>query len=190
MPSTKQEKIPADTFKEENILEPSSIKSYYEMLASRYVIRIHRSAVQMILDAKKDFNNDLIDDALEEWDYIALCLDRAPNSEDGLSHHAVLEEIRPTFAALRKLSKDATWNEIIVDEMSAFDDLIKDGVEYGWSWDSIVQLFKDLVHIDTAIRYGASPEISGEKLFELVSQKAWEANISADIIEAENKMKK
>lgn len=171
---------------EENILQPTSIQSHYEKLASRYVITIYRQIVGITLERKEDFDSQLIENALEEWDYIALCLDRAPIVEDELIHANILEEIRPPFALLGKLSEDATWNEIIVGAMSDFGDPISQGIESGWSWDRVLRLYHDNDNIDAALRYGVSPDISPEMLNRVIEQEVWEINMHTAMIKADN----
>jgi hypothetical protein len=141
------------------------------MLASKHIIGLHRDLILGDLNKRNCFDDQSIEKVLEEWYYIALCLDRAPKAEDDLSHAALLEELRLPYALVRELPEDATWNEIIVKAMSEFDEPIQAGIECNWPWEKVFQLYRASQHIDCALRYGADPDVSPERLLEIMRQR-------------------
>jgi hypothetical protein len=186
MTDREQKNRPGEAAQEESILEPTNIQSHFEMLASKHIIGLYGELVRMDLEERNCFDKQLIEEVLEEWHYIALCLDRMPKAEDNLSHADVLEEIRAAYALGRELPAEATWNEIIVDAMSDFDEPIKAARECNWSWERVLQLYRDSDHIDTALRFGVDPDVTPAKLREIIEQKTWEIRMGNAQREAEN----
>lgn len=168
--------------------QSTSIQSHYEMLATRHIIGVYREVVRLRLEEARYLDERLIEAVLEEWYYIALCPDRAPKAEDALSHADFLEEIRPGYALRRKLPEDATWNDIIVDAMSDFDEPIGVGIENGWAWERVLQLYRDSDHIDTALRFGVDPDVRPGLLVDIIKQQTWELRLSTAMIEQETAM--
>jgi hypothetical protein len=165
------------------------MQSHYEMLATRHIIGVYREVVRLHLEEARYLDERLIEAVLEEWYYIALCLDRAPKAEDALSHADFLEEIRPGYALSRKLPEDATWNDIIVHAMSDFDEPISVGIENGWAWERVRQLYRDSDHIDTALRFGVDPDVRPGLLVDIIKQQTWELRLSMAMLEAEARRK-
>lgn len=166
-----------DRCSDENIFQPTSLSALFEMQATKHVIYIYQQLVRLDLGRREDFDQNLTEEVIEEWFFVALCLDRNPTSDDDLKFGELLNKIRPAYALQRRLHEDASWNEIITDYMSEFDGFIKTGIEYGWTWDRILQLSRDTDHINTALRYGADPDINPDALMELISEKTWEIDM-------------
>lgn len=174
MTKQEQQKLTHKSAQEESILEPRSIQSQYEMLASRHIIGEYRDTLQMYLKEFRGFDDQFIESFLEEWHYIALCLDRAPEAKDDLSHADLLDEIRG-FWVPPELPKDATWNDIIVSAMSDFDGLIETGIACKWPWEKVLQVYNGNRLIASALEAGVHPDVSLAGLVEIVAQQASES---------------
>ena len=175
MISTKRTHCDQDNLPDgENLLQPS-LRFLFETLASRYIITNYSNCVRDNLATRNDFNNDLIDEALEEWHDIALCPDRANKAGETFLYAEFLEEIKQDLFGesavikINALSSDADWNDIIVDAISQFDEPIKIGLQLNWSWERVVQLYDHSLHIDTALKVGLPPDTDYESVIQKVN---------------------
>lgn len=154
----------------ENIFEPS-LASRFETNATRFVIKIYREVICDELTEDDNFDNDLIEDALDEWHDLALDPDRWQRAGESLQHTEALDRAKQIHTRVRGLPIDSDWNAIIVDAISDFDGPIKTGLECGWNWERIFQLYLDSLVIDAALQRGLHPDVSADILLKHINQK-------------------
>ncbi len=168
----------------QDIFQPRSIEASFEMLATEYVLTLYQQIVRLSLSQNEEFNNEDIDDALEEWNYMTLCLESLPVPEDNLVHAKVLSDMRAGYIIKHKLPEDAPWGEIIASEISKFDQPIQIGLENNWPWEKVQQLYADNEHIESCLKHGADPSMSIGALTDLIKEAGWEAEMTSKWEEA------
>jgi hypothetical protein len=110
------------------------------------------------------------DAAVEEWYALAVCGDQHALQTEPLEYYSLLKSFAAMFARARKLPADAQWNDIVLNGLKQFDDLISQGVQSGWSWRRILEVHTGNTLINLAFRKGVGPDLPEQQLVSVLVQ--------------------
>lgn len=161
-----------DTGQWESFLSPRDRGVLLERYATQHVLRVYDRLLREELALHFPRSSALERDAvIDEWYALAICGNEFANQGEELRYGALLDSIGAMVAKSQKLADGASWNDIITHEISQFDGVIAQGLELGWSWKKIQQVYYGNAQIEAAIKHGVDPDVSPEELLAVLEEK-------------------
>lgn len=172
---------------EENFLQPASLQSLFEGLAAKEIITMCREDVRKWAVKGWNLTGDKLQAMLDEWAYFVLCQDETSSGVDVREYYEPIENLRKIFVAAAGLPTHTSWKAYVEHHIACFDPIISDGIECGWSWEQIMNIYRNARRIDAALVAGCPPDIPHEKLLEVLHQRNVGLRMEISILEGELK---
>jgi hypothetical protein len=164
--------IVGDTTQWESFLSPRNRGVLLERYATQHVLRVYDEVLRQELALHFPRSSAAERDAvIDEWYALAICGDECAMQGEELRYCGLLNSMGAMVARSKRLPDGACWNDIITHEIGQFDDVIAQGLELGWSWRKIKQVYYGNTQIETAIKYGIDPDQSPEQLLAVLEER-------------------